>query len=47
MRNPLGSTIGYEGETLTLYNPEGEPIASGTVSVVPPNYSTELTFSQM
>lgn len=47
LKNPIGSNISYENETLTIYNPEGDPIATGTVSVVPPNYTTEIVFSQM
>lgn len=47
LQKPLGSAITYEDETLTIYNPEGEPIASGLVSVVPPNYNTEILFSQL
>ena len=44
LKNPLGSRITYENPTLTIYNPEGEPIASGEVTVVPPNYNTVISF---
>lgn len=47
LKNPLGSSITYENEKLTIYNPEGDEIASGQVTVVPPNYVTEVTFSQL
>ena len=47
LKNPLGANITYKEETLTIYNPEGEPIASGQVTVVPPNYTTELLLSQI
>lgn len=47
LKNPLGSSITYENETLTLYNPEGEAIASGSVTIVPPNYVTEVSFPQL
>jgi hypothetical protein len=29
LKNPLGSVIEYDKETLTIKNPEGEVIASG------------------
>ena len=44
---PLGSTITYADETLTLYNPEGKEVASGKVTVVPPNYNTLISFPQL
>ena len=44
---PLGSTITYANETLTLYNPEGKEVASGKVTVVPPNYNTLISFPQL
>ena len=44
---PLGSTITYANETLTLYNPEGKEVASGKVTVVPPNYNTVISFPQL
>ena len=47
LRNPLGSVIEYANETLSIKNPEGEVIASGQVTVVPPNYNTEITFPQL
>ena len=47
LKNPLGSNITYEGETLTLYNPEGEAIASGPVTIVPPHYVTDVSFPQI
>ena len=47
LRNPLGSVIEYANETLSIRNPEGEVIASGQVTVVPPNYTTEILFPQM
>lgn len=47
LKNPLGSEITYAGETLTIYNPEGDPIASGQVTVVPPNYYTVVSFPQL
>lgn len=46
-KNPLGGEITYADSRLTIYNPEGEPIASGEVTVVPPNYTTELIFPQI
>lgn len=47
LKNPIGPNITYADETLTVYNSEGEPIASGQVTVVPPNYTTELIFPQL
>ena len=47
LKNPLGENITYENSILTIYNPEGEAIAQGNVTVVPPNYTTELQFSQL
>ena len=47
LRNPLGSVIEYANETLSIKNPEGEVIASGQVTVVPPNYNTEISFPQL
>ncbi len=47
LRNPLGSVIEYANETLSIRNPEGEVIASGQVTVVPPNYTTDISFPQM
>jgi hypothetical protein len=45
--NPLGSVIDYAGEILSIRNPEGDVIAQGNVSVVPPNYITEITFTEL
>jgi hypothetical protein len=45
--NPLGPVIEYAGEVLSIRNPEGDIIAQGNVSVVPPNYVTELTFDRI
>ena len=45
--NPLGSVIDYSGEILSIKNPEGDVIAQGNVSVVPPNYITEITFTEL
>ncbi len=47
LKNPLGNNITYENSVLTIYNPEGDPIAQGNVTVVPPNYTTELQFPQI
>ena len=47
LQKPLGSNITYENSILTIYNPEGDPIAQGNVTVVPPNYTTELKFTQL
>ena len=47
LKNPLGSVIEYANETLSIKNPEGEVIASGQVTVVPPNYNTVITFPQL
>ena len=47
LKQPIGSNITYENQTLTIYNPEGDAIASGQVTVVPPNYVTDITFSQI
>lgn len=47
LKNPIGPNITYADETLTVYNSEGEPIASGQVTVVPPNYTTELILPQL
>lgn len=47
LKNPLGSEITYKDQTLTIYNPEGDPIASGQVTVVPPNYNTVISFPQL
>ena len=44
LKNPIGNNITYENSVLTIYNPEGDPIAQGNVTVVPPNYTTELQF---
>lgn len=47
LKNPLGSTISYENETLTIYNPEGDAIASGQVTVAEPTYYTVVSFPQL
>lgn len=47
LQKPLGPNITYENSILTIYNPEGDPIAQGNVTVVPPNYTTELKFTQL
>ena len=47
LKNPIGSNITYENSVLTIYNPEGDPIAKGNVTVVPPNYTTELILPQL
>lgn len=47
LKNPLGSVIEYDKETLIIKNPEGEVIASGQVTVVPPNYDTVVSFEQL
>ena len=47
LKNPLGNRITYDNSVLTIYNPEGDPIAQGNVTVVPPNYTTELQFPQI
>ena len=47
LKNPIGPVIKYDKSTLTIYNPEGEAIAEGNVTVVPPNYTTELSLSQI
>ena len=44
---PLGSKIDYINNILTIYNPEGQSIAEGTVIPVEPTYTTEITFSQL
>ena len=36
LKNPLGPIIDYVDETLSIKNPEGDIIASGKVTVVPP-----------
>jgi hypothetical protein len=47
LEKPIGETITYDQETLTIYNPEGKPIASGQITVVPPTYSTDVKFTQL
>ena len=47
LKNPLGPVIEYTNETLSIKNPEGEVIAQGQVTVVPPNYTTELLLPQI
>jgi hypothetical protein len=47
LKNPLGAEIAYDNEVLSIKNPEGEVIASGIVSVVPPNYVTDISFTQL
>lgn len=47
LKNPLGSEIKYQNQTLTIYNPEGDAIASGQVTVVPPNYNTVISFPEL
>ena len=47
LEKPIGENITYANETLTIYNPEGTPIASGKVTVVPPNYVTDVRFPQL
>ena len=47
LEKPIGETITYENETLTIYNPDGKPIASGQITVVPPTYSTDVKFTQL
>jgi hypothetical protein len=44
LKNPLGSEITYDQQTLTIYNADGDPIASGQVTVVPPTYNTVISF---
>ena len=46
-RNPLGPVIDYADEILSIKNPEGEVIASGKVTVVEPNYYTDISFPQL
>ena len=47
LSQPIGSTIVYENPTLKLYNPEGDVIAQGEVTVVPPTYNTTIAFTQL
>ena len=47
LKNPLGAVIDYAGETLSIRNPEGDIIASGKVTVVPPTYVTQVSFPQL
>ena len=47
LKNPLHPTIDYSEETLTIKNPEGEIIASGHVSVVPPTYTTSISLNHL
>ena len=47
LKNPIGNNIDYKDSILTIYNPEGDAIAQGKVTVVPPNYTTELQFPQI
>lgn len=47
LEKPLGETITYDNETLTIYNPDGKAIASGQITVVPPTYSTDVKFAQL
>ena len=44
---PIGSTITYEDNTLTIYNSEGRPISSGLVTPVEPTYVNDVTFSEL
>lgn len=44
---PLNPKMDYINNTLTIYNPEGKPIAEGKVIPVSPTYTTEITFSQL
>lgn len=46
-KNPLHPEIDYSEETLTIKNPEGEVIASGHVSVVPPTYTTSISLNHL
>ena len=48
LAQPIGSNITYEGETLSIFNTEGDKvIAQGKVTVVPPTYYTIITFPQL
>ena len=48
LAQPIGETIKYSGETLEIFNTEGtKVIASGKVTVVPPNYTTAISFPQL
>lgn len=48
LAQPIGSTITYENETLKIYNTEGtDVIAEGRVTVVEPNYYTEILFPEL
>ena len=46
-KQPLGPKMDYINNTLTIYNPEGNPIAEGKIIPVNPTYATEITFSQL
>lgn len=48
LAQPIGKNIKYEGETLSILDPENdEVIAEGKVTVVPPTYYTTITFPQL
>ena len=47
LKQPLAGDITYEGNVLTIYNSENEPIAKGTVTPVEPSYVNEVRFSEL
>lgn len=47
LKQPLAKDITYEGNVLTIYNSENEPIARGTVTPVEPSYVNEVSFSEL
>ena len=47
LKQPLAADITYEGNVLTIYNSENEPIAKGTVTPVEPSYVNEVSFSEL
>lgn len=47
LQQPIGETITYENQILTIYNSEGQPISQGAVTPVEPNYYTEVLFPQL
>lgn len=47
LKQPLAGDITYEGNILTIYNSENEPIAKGTVTPVAPSYVNEVSFAEL
>lgn len=47
LQRPLHEALEYKNNTLTIYNSEGDPIASGLITPVKPSYVNEVTFSEL